>query len=46
MFRVNWHYMKNEPAAVVAGLVDFLGIEPNEAQLAAAIGHIRTGLAA
>ena len=46
IFRVNWHYMKNEPAAVVAGLVDFLGIEPNEAQLAAAIGHIRTGLAA
>jgi hypothetical protein len=46
VFRVNWDYMKTEPAAVVAGLVEFLGLEPEAAQSEAAAGHIRGGVAA
>jgi hypothetical protein len=46
VFRVNWDYMKTEPAAVVAALVEFLGLEPEAAQSEAAAGHIRGGIAA
>ena len=46
VFRVNWDYMRSDTSAVVAGLVDFLGIEPTSEQLAQAVGHIRKGMAA
>jgi hypothetical protein len=38
--------MKTEPAAVVAALAEFLGLEPAAAQSEAAAGHIRGGIAA
>jgi hypothetical protein len=46
MFRVNWDYLQSDTSAVVAGLVDFLGISPTADQVAEAVGHIRKDIAA
>jgi hypothetical protein len=43
VYRVDWRAMRDDPAAVVGDLVEFLGVEPTAAQLSAAVAHIKKG---
>jgi hypothetical protein len=40
VLRLPWNRTQADPAAAVADLVEFRGIEPTPDQVAAAVGHI------
>jgi hypothetical protein len=41
VLRLSWSETRDDPAATVQKMIEFLGIEPTDEQMAAAVGHIR-----